>query len=440
MKTIEIGGVKLGPDRMPVICAPITAGSIVEIMHHAEKIADSPVDIVEFRADWLDDTGFLNSNTVDAALRTIRNILPGRPVLFTLRTMKEGGKADVRDDEYVEIAEAAADSGYIDAIDLEFSRECVSSGLLPSLMRSKDIRTVLSFHDFTRTPSADEIIAHMNEMASCGADVIKTAVMPQSDSDLLSVLTASEQLKRTCETPFILISMSGQGVLSRVCGGQFGSVLTFASAGRTSAPGQLDADTTDMMLRALYRASRPPQKKFKMELTGRGNIVLGGFMGTGKSSSAEKIALYADFKPVEMDQIIEEKAGMTIPEIFSELGEKAFRDMETKLCRELSEESGLVISTGGGTLLRQENVDALKKNGVVFLLEAEPETVLARLEKSSVKRPKLEGHMNRGYISWLMKQRYDAYTSAADAVIYVDDLTPGGTAVRILSAAGLIPD
>ena len=141
-----------------------------------------------------------------------------------------------------------------------------------------------------------------------------------------------------------------------------------------------------------------------------------------------------------MDQIIEEKAGMTIPEIFSELGEKAFRDMETKLCRELSEESGLVISTGGGTLLRQENVDALKKNGVVFLLEAEPETVLARLEKSSVKRPKLEGHMNRGYISWLMKQRYDAYTSAADAVIYVDDLTPGGTAVRILSAAGLIPD
>lgn len=436
MKTTDFEGVVLGPDRMPAICVPIAAGSMVEIMRCAENIVDSPADIIEFRADWLDDTGFFNSNTVDAVLKEIKKILPQRPILFTLRTTKEGGKAEVRDDQYIDIIEAAANSGLAAAIDLEYSRECVSSGSLPLLVRSKGVRTVISFHDFASTPSAEELTAHMKEMSLCGADVVKTAVMPESDADVLSVLNASEELKRSSDTPFIFISMGGRGALSRISGEQFGSVLTFASLGRSSAPGQMDADTTDMMLRALDRASKPEQKRFHMN---KGNIVLGGFMGTGKTSTSKKIALYADFKAVEMDKIIEEKAGMSIPEIFEKQGEEAFRDMETELCEELSGQSGLVISTGGGTLLRRENVEALKKNGVVFMLEAQPDTVFERLRNSHEKRPKLKGHMNRGYISWLMKQRQDAYSRAADAVIYVDGMTAGAAAVKILSLAGLIP-
>ncbi|MGI6206343.1 MAG: type I 3-dehydroquinate dehydratase [Anaerovoracaceae bacterium] len=437
MKTIDIGGVILGPDRMPAICVPIAAGSIVEIMHRASEIADSPADFVEFRADWLDDTAYLNSNTVDAALKTIRNILPERPVLFTLRTSQEGGKADVRDDQYAEITEAAAGSGFISAIDLEYSRESVADGSLQAAAAANGIKTVVSFHDFEKTPPADELVARMKAMAGSGADIVKAAVMPQSDADLLEVLKASEELKRTLETPFILISMGEKGVLSRVSGGQLGSAFTFASAGWTSAPGQMDADTTDRILRALYTASRPQQKKFRME---KGNIVLGGFMGTGKSSVSRKISMFADFKPVDMDKIIEERAGMKIPEIFKKKGEEAFRDMETEICGELSEQSGLVISTGGGTLLRQENVDALRKNGVIFMLEANPDTIYGRLKNSIEKRPKLEGHMNRGYISWLMKRRQDAYDRAADAHICVDGSTPGKTAVKILSIAGIIPD
>ena len=85
------------------------------------------------------------------------------------------------------------------------------------------------------------------------------------------------------------------------------------------------------------------------------------------------------------------------------------------------------------------NVKLLKKNGFIFILEASPDVICERLRNTPEERPLLKDHMNRGYISWLMKQRQDAYEAAADAILEVSRMTPGSAAVKILSIMGLIP-
>lgn len=99
------------------------------------------------------------------------------------------------------------------------------------------------------------------------------------------------------------------------------------------------------------------------------NIVLTGMMGSGKTTCGRRLAAILGREFVDADAWIVEKAGMSIPEIFASRGEPAFRDLETQAARELGRRQGLVIATGGGMVLRQENVEALKANGVILFLD-----------------------------------------------------------------------
>lgn len=149
------------------------------------------------------------------------------------------------------------------------------------------------------------------------------------------------------------------------------------------------------------------------------NIVLIGFMGTGKTtvSRALKDALMMDM--VEMDQMIAEREGMSIPEIFKTYGEAYFRDAETSLLIELQGRKNVVISCGGGTPLREVNVAEMKKNGKVVLLTAEPETIFERV-RDSHDRPLIENNKNVSFIAELMEQRRPKYEAAADIVVHTD--------------------
>lgn len=99
------------------------------------------------------------------------------------------------------------------------------------------------------------------------------------------------------------------------------------------------------------------------------NIILIGMPGCGKSTLGKRLAAATGKIFVDMDSIIEEKAGMTIPEIFAEFGEAHFRNMETEAAKELGKEKGQVIATGGGVILRPENMKSLSQNGRVMFLE-----------------------------------------------------------------------
>lgn len=162
------------------------------------------------------------------------------------------------------------------------------------------------------------------------------------------------------------------------------------------------------------------------------NIYLIGFMGAGKSTVAKELVKCLDARLVEMDQRIEEEQGMAITRIFETRGEPYFRDLETELLRTLAQEEKLVVSCGGGSVLRDENAALMKKQGCIVLLSATPETIYGRV-KNSTNRPILNGNMNVEYIRGLMEKRHDRYESVADVRIETDGKTIREVCEEILS-------
>ena len=120
-----------------------------------------------------------------------------------------------------------------------------------------------------------------------------------------------------------------------------------------------------------------------------------------------------------MDQIIAEREGMSIPDIFEVHGEQYFRDLETNLLIEMQSRKNVVISCGGGTPLRECNVVEMKKNGRVVFLTASPETIFDRV-KDSHDRPVIENNKNVPFIADLMEKRRAKYEAAADIIINTD--------------------
>lgn len=149
------------------------------------------------------------------------------------------------------------------------------------------------------------------------------------------------------------------------------------------------------------------------------NIVLIGFMGTGKSTISDYLRTAFAMEVVEMDQIISERQGMSISDIFETYGEEYFRDLETNLLIEMQSRTNVVISCGGGVPMRERNVTEMKKNGKVVLLTAKPETILERV-RDNHDRPLLEGNKNVDFIEGLMEKRRQKYEAAADIIIETD--------------------
>lgn len=165
------------------------------------------------------------------------------------------------------------------------------------------------------------------------------------------------------------------------------------------------------------------------------NIYLIGFMGAGKSTVAKELVTAVDAKGVEMDQLIEEQQRMPITEIFEMYGEEHFRNLETELLASLSKEENLVVSCGGGSVLRDENTALMKKNGCIVLLTAGPETIYERV-KNSTNRPILNGNMNVEFISGLMEKRRGRYESVADIRVATDGKDVKAICAEILSLIG----
>ena len=149
------------------------------------------------------------------------------------------------------------------------------------------------------------------------------------------------------------------------------------------------------------------------------NIFLIGFMGAGKSTIAGELKDKLEMDRVEMDQMIVEKQGMSISEIFDEYGEAYFRNLESNTLIELQKRKQTIVSCGGGVVMREENTDHMKKNGRVVLLTAKPETIYERV-KDSDERPILNDHMNVEFISSLMDKRKERYEAVADITVATD--------------------
>jgi shikimate kinase len=163
------------------------------------------------------------------------------------------------------------------------------------------------------------------------------------------------------------------------------------------------------------------------------NISLVGFMGTGKTSAGKLVAKRLGMGYVDSDEEIEKQAGAKIPEIFSKLGEPRFRDMETRAILKLSQRDNQVVSCGGGAVLREENVRALKASGPVVCLTASPEVIFGRV-RHETHRPLLRVPDPLGQVRKLLAERAPFYAKA-DFTIDTSELSPEQVAAKVIELA-----
>ena len=158
----------------------------------------------------------------------------------------------------------------------------------------------------------------------------------------------------------------------------------------------------------------------------KSNIALTGFMGAGKSAVGRALAVKLDMEFIDMDSLIEEKAGRSIAGIFARDGEPAFRRMETEITIQVAGEEKKVIACGGGIVLQQNHIDLIRKSSVIIYLAAEPAILLRRVLNSRQRRPLLDVADPASVYS-LLKFRRPLYEKAADIIIDTSQLDIAGT-------------
>ena len=163
------------------------------------------------------------------------------------------------------------------------------------------------------------------------------------------------------------------------------------------------------------------------------NIVLIGYRGTGKSSVGKVLAERLGRRLISTDAEVVRRAGLSIPEIVKQSGWDHFRDLESEVCQDLAGQDGLIIDTGGGAVLRPQNVARLKTNGTLFWLTADVATIAARIGGDS-QRPSLTG--SKSFVEEIddvLRERTPIYAAAADHVVATDGRSLADVVATILA-------
>jgi shikimate kinase len=165
----------------------------------------------------------------------------------------------------------------------------------------------------------------------------------------------------------------------------------------------------------------------------KSNIVLIGFMGTGKTTVGQILATRLNLELIEVDAVIKKMAGKTIPDIFKNDGEIVFRELEIKAIKKAATGEKQVIACGGGVVLNTINVDRLRATGVIINLTASPATILKRIAKDADNRPLIDANWPSERITELMKFRKPFYERAADIAVNTSKLSIDAVADKIIN-------
>ena len=195
MNTVNVRKVEIGKG-IPKICVPVVGITRDDIIDAACK-AKETADLVEWRADWYEDV--LDFKKTEKMMEELRETLGDIPLLFTFRTLKEGGEKEIEKSVYVKLNEMAVKTGFADLVDAEAFTGTDEVNTIVETAHLYGVKVIASNHDFQKTPPKEEIVSRLCFMQECGADIVKIAVMPQSKKD---VLTLAEKYK----VPFLTYS------------------------------------------------------------------------------------------------------------------------------------------------------------------------------------------------------------------------------------------
>lgn len=252
-KPVLIKHIKIG-EGMPKICVPLTGTSKTQVCREAEAAKEAGADLVEWRADFYEE--LKDQDQVIAAAKELSQVLGEVPLLFTVRTEKEGGNSSMETEEYQELLKAVAASGAVDLFDVEALEEEEEKKTLIREIQERGGKVIASSHDFEKTDDWESLLERFSRLDKSGADILKMAVMPRSFEDVTRLMQVTNEETQRTEKPLIAMSMGNTGSISRIAGENFGSALTFATVGKASAPGQFPIKELRMMMDALHEKNK----------------------------------------------------------------------------------------------------------------------------------------------------------------------------------------
>ena len=226
MTNLKIGSAVATPER-PLIAVPVMGETVNDVLVMLEQANESQTDVIEWRVDYLTDPGELQASQ----MQTIA-FNADKPLIVTWRTTAEGGQEDFDSIAYHWVYQLAIASR-VAAVDIEVSL-LEQVGDVVEDAQSQGITVIGSRHYFDATPA--DLDAELQSMVATPVDVVKLAVMPNDSGDVQRLLDATKVANQA--KPLITMAMGELGQRSRFEGYQYGSQLTFASLGESSAPGQ----------------------------------------------------------------------------------------------------------------------------------------------------------------------------------------------------------
>ncbi|WVD67067.1 type I 3-dehydroquinate dehydratase [Orbus sturtevantii] len=249
---ITVKGLDIGVGT-PKIIVPVISKTEQELIDEVSLLKNIDFDILEWRVDHFQEVNDIDK--VKLAASKVSQIIGHKPILFTFRTANEGGVYPASIEFYLNLNQQMITSGFIDFVDIEvFTGDDYVRDIITHAHQN-NVLVIASNHDFDKTPNKNEIIYRLRKMQNLGADIIKIAVMPRSADDVLTLLSATTEMKeKYTKKPLITMSMAGMGTVSRVSGEIFGSDLTFGTVKHASAPGQLDVKELRYILNILHRS------------------------------------------------------------------------------------------------------------------------------------------------------------------------------------------
>ena len=247
MSCVTIRGCRIGEGRTKVIL-PIVERTEAAILARAAEFSTMRADCVEWRADWFDAVH--DAAALDRCLHGLREVLGEKLLLITFRTRAEGGEAALTPDQHAAFCKTVCASGCADLLDLELFPCGEALPACIAAAHAAGVAVVCSSHDFAKTPPVAEMVERMVKMQTAGADIAKLAVMPQSAADVNALKQATALMNAEhSQTPVITMSMGALGASTRL---DPGTAMTFACAGKASAPGQLSLDEVNAALDRLF--------------------------------------------------------------------------------------------------------------------------------------------------------------------------------------------
>ncbi|ATW28329.1 3-dehydroquinate dehydratase [Candidatus Formimonas warabiya] len=245
----------IGASEQPLICTPLVGKKRENVLGELADVLAKKPDIIEWRADFFEEID--QTDRVINLAKEIKEMAGDIPLIFTIRSIREGGQPiPLSDEEAIELNATICRNTKIEYVDCELSNKKEHIQYLRKIAAENGTRIVASYHNFDSTPSQKFIAQKLEEAEQYQLDVAKVAVMPQKLEDVLTLLSVTLEAKNRLKIPLITMSMGKYGAISRMIGGVFGSALTFAVGAKSSAPGQVPIEDLKTVLEVIERSMK----------------------------------------------------------------------------------------------------------------------------------------------------------------------------------------